>query len=80
MKISCVNEVQCGTGNEWSDLIGQQHGGLTLLLKALEATPLAHVGMEWMTHNQEWLHLLQGQHLPSLHHCCHPIVPRNDQH
>jgi len=23
MKISCVNEVQCGTGTEWSDLIGQ---------------------------------------------------------
>jgi len=23
MKISCVNEVQCGTGTEWRDLIGQ---------------------------------------------------------
>jgi len=22
-QISCVNEVQCGTGNEWSGLIGQ---------------------------------------------------------
>jgi len=24
MKIYCVNEVQCGTGTEWSDLICQQ--------------------------------------------------------
>jgi len=23
-KISCVNEVQCGTGTEWRGLIGQQ--------------------------------------------------------
>ena len=26
-KISLVNEVQCGTGTEWRDLIGQQKGG-----------------------------------------------------
>jgi len=24
LKISLVNEVQCGTGTEWRDLIGQQ--------------------------------------------------------
>jgi len=35
-KISLVNEVQCGTGSEWRDLIGQQSvSSLALFLQDL---------------------------------------------
>jgi len=38
MKISLVNEVQCGTRTEWRDLIGQHIG---LLESNIKATPAA---------------------------------------
>jgi len=36
-KISLVNEVQCGTGTEWRDLIGQQLGKLLCKLMQLDS-------------------------------------------
>jgi len=35
IKISLVNEVQCGTGTEWRDLIGQQLGASGWMLLVL---------------------------------------------